>query len=237
MTDGPTGRLGVSESLRRFVAEMEYERRPILDFMLRAARETPPGASVVDVGAGDSPYRELFEHASYTATDWEHSPHEGVRATDIVASAESIPVADESFDVVLLTQVLEHVPEPPAVVSELHRILRAGGRLYLTAPLVWELHELPHDYYRYTAPGLRHLMEAAGFTDVAIEPRTDCFTTLAQLMLNVGHAMGRAPDGLDDRREQARELLAELAGQVADLAPLDTDRVLPLGYVAVGVRG
>jgi hypothetical protein len=121
-------------------------------------------------------------------------------------------------------------------MSELHRILAHGGTLYLTAPLVWELHELPHDYYRYTSEGLRHLLEGAGFTSIEIEPRNDCFTTLAQLMLNARWAMGSAPDGLDERRGAARELLEELAEQLAQLAPLDAERVLPLGYAATGVR-
>jgi SAM-dependent methyltransferase len=236
MSDGPTGRLGLSESLRTFVAEMEYERRSILELMLQASREVAPAAAVVDVGAGDAPYRELFEHARYTAIDWEHSPHEGADSADVVASADRIPLPDANADTVLCTQVLEHVPDPPAVVAELHRILRPGGRLYLTVPLVWELHELPYDYYRYTPPGLRHLLESAGFSELTIEPRNDCFTTLAQLMLNVRHAMGRAPDGLDERREAAAELLTGLAEQLARLAPLDVERILPLGYAVTCQR-
>jgi SAM-dependent methyltransferase len=135
-----------------------------------------------------------------------------------------------------LTQVLEHVPEPATVLAELHRILTSGGTLYLTVPLVWELHELPHDYYRYTGEGLRHLLEGAGFTSIEVEPRNDCFTTLAQLMRNVRWAMGSASDGLDDRRVAAGELLMDLADQIAQLAPLDAERILPLGYSAVGVR-
>jgi SAM-dependent methyltransferase len=231
-----TGRLGLSERLRTFVEEMPYERRSILDFMMRAARELPPGARVVDVGAGDSPYRELFAHTGYVAVDWAQSPHEGAREVEIEASAEAIPVADGAFDAALLTQVLEHVPDPAAVVSELHRIVRPGGRLFVTVPLVWELHELPHDYFRYTPAGLGHLLESAGFEVLAIEPRNDCFTTLAQLLLNAGHVMGNAPDGLDGRRQAACELLTELATELAELAPLDTRHILPLGYAATARR-
>jgi SAM-dependent methyltransferase len=234
--DSSTGSIGISESLRKFVAEFPYERKPILDFVMRAAKATPADARVADVGAGDAPFRELFAHTRYATLDWTESVHEGARSSDIVASADSIPVRDRAFDVVLLTQVLEHVPEPAGVLSELHRILVEGGTLYLTAPLAWELHELPYDYYRYTSEGLRHLLEAAGFTSVEVEPRNDCFTTLAQLMSNVRWAMGSAPDGLDERRVAARELLGELAEQVAQLAPLDAQRILPLGYSAVGVR-
>jgi SAM-dependent methyltransferase len=233
--DTAPGRSGVSESLRRFVAEFPYERGSIFDFVARAARATPAGARVVDVGAGDAPYSELFAHTEYTAIDWENSPHEG-DDVDLVASAEVLPVPDGAFDAVLFTQVLEHVPEPGRVLRELHRILKPGGCLYLTAPLAWELHELPHDYYRYTPAGLNHLLTTAGFEAVTIEARNDCFSTLAQLMLNIGSAMGRAEDGLNERREAAAGVLRELAGQVVELAPLDASRIFPLGYAATARR-
>jgi SAM-dependent methyltransferase len=233
--EAAAGRAGVSEPLRRFVAEFPHERGSIFDFVLRAARATPVGARVADVGAGDAPYRELFAHADYTAIDWESSLHEGIDV-DLTAPADAIPVEDGVFDVVLLTQVLEHVPEPGRVLGELHRILKPGGCLYITVPLTWELHELPHDYYRYTAAGLDRLLTAAGFDPVAVEPRNDCFTTIAQLMLNIRSAMGRAEDGLDERREAAAGLLTELAEQVAELEPLDARHVFPLGYAATARR-
>lgn len=236
MPDLRTGSIGISESLRKFVAEFPYEREPILDFVMQAAKAIPAGARVADVGAGDAPFRELFAHTRYATLDWAESVHEGAPSSDIVASADAIPVRDGAFDAVLLTQVLEHVPEPASVLSELHRILTQGGALYLTVPLIWELHELPHDYYRYTSEGLRHLLETAGFSSIEVQPRNDCFTTLAQLMRNVQWAMGSAPDGLDERRAAAAGLLSELAEEIAQLAPLDVQRILPLGYSAVGVR-
>jgi SAM-dependent methyltransferase len=234
--DVSIGRLGLSEPLRKFVAEFPYERESILAFVMRAAKEVPAGARMADVGAGDAPFRELFAHTQYATLDWGQSPHEGARAVDIVASADAIPVRDGAFDAALLTQVLEHVPDPRAVLGELHRILAPGGRLYVTVPLVWELHELPHDYYRYTSAGLSELMKSAGFDEVTVEARNDTFTTLAQLMRNARYAIGRAPDGLDERREQAGRLLWDVADEIARLAPLDVEHSLPLGYAAVGVR-
>jgi SAM-dependent methyltransferase len=232
----PSDRRPLSEPLREFVAEMPWERASIADWVARAALAVAPGARVLDVGAGDAPYRELFAHAEYLTSDWQHSVHEGARRADIVASADALPVEDASVDAVLLLQVLEHVPEPARVLEELHRVLRPGGRLVLTAPLAWELHELPHDYFRYTGPGLEHLLARAGFADVVVEARNDSFTTLAQLMTNVSWTLGSAPDGLDTRREEAAELLRALAGRLAELAPLDTRGLLPLGFRATAAR-
>jgi SAM-dependent methyltransferase len=231
------GELGISERLRRFVAEMPYERRSILDFVKGVAESVPPGAAVLDVGAGDAPYRELFAHTDYRTNDWEQSLHPGAREADYVGSADALPVADETFDLVLCTQVLEHVPEPAAVVAECARVLRAGGTFAATVPLVWQLHEQPHDYYRYTDAGVEHLLLRSGLVDCKVEPRNDCFATLAQLMLNVTVTMGRAADGLDERRDQAAALLTSIATEIASLAPLDVDMVLPLGYTALARRG
>ena len=123
MPDLRTGSIGISESLRKFVAEFPYEREPILEFVMQTAKAIPAGARVADVGAGDAPFRELFAHTRYATLDWAESVHEGAPSSDIVASADAIPVRDGAFDAVLLTQVLEHVPEPAGVLTELHRIL------------------------------------------------------------------------------------------------------------------
>lgn len=232
----PSGRQGVSEALRRFTEELPYERRPILDFVIRVARGTAPGTRVLDVGAGDSPYRELFEHTDYVTNDWGESAHAGARLVDLLAPADALPVANESFGLVLCTQVLEHVPDPGAVLAECRRVLRPGGTLSLTVPLLWELHELPYDFYRYTEPGLAHLLATAGFDEIEIVPRGDAFTAMAQLLDNARWAMGSAPDGLDASRIEARDVLSALSRQLARLAPLDVNLTMPLGYCALARR-
>lgn len=224
------GRWGISEKLWEFVEEMPYERRSILAFVRDVADSLLPGSVVLDVGAGQAPYRELFAHCDYITTDWDQSLHEQSLEADVVAAADALPLADGSADAVLLTQVLEHVPKPQAVLHEMARVLRPSGRLFLTAPFVWELHELPHDFWRFTPASLERLLDLAGFDELAIEPRTDCFTTLAQLVRNAGWTIGRAPDGRDGERDQATTLLMELADRLAALAPLDVNRILPLGF-------
>jgi SAM-dependent methyltransferase len=225
-------RIPTSEALREFVAEMPWEREPILAWVAQTARELAPGSRVLDVGAGDAPYQEFFAHTEYVTSDWAQSVHEGAGAADVVAAADDLPLAGESFDAVLLLQVLEHVPAPVRVLAELRRVLRPGGAITLTAPLAWEQHEMPHDYFRYTAPGLEHLLREAGFEDVVVEGRGDSFSALAQLMTNISWNLGRAPDGLDAQREAAAAMLRDVAGRFAELAPLDVARVLPLGFQA-----
>jgi SAM-dependent methyltransferase len=204
------------------------DRPAIRAFMSHAAAATPPGARVLDAGAGLGPYRLLFAHCEYVTADWESSPH--AVEVDIRASLEALPVPDESFDAVLNTQVLEHVQDPAAILSELRRVLVPGGRLWLTAPLVWELHEEPFDYFRYTRHGLFHLVTQAGFVDVDVEPTTGSFTTLGQLVRNVGSitARGGASDVLLARA--LAHAAWRLGPLLARLDRFDRRRALPLGY-------
>jgi SAM-dependent methyltransferase len=192
---------------------------------------------VADVGAGDSPYRELFAHCEYISVDWDQSVHRGAANADIISSADSITLPDETVDAALLTQVLEHVPSPSAVLAEVGRVLRPDGHVFLTVPFIWELHELPHDYFRYTPASLQLLLEGAGFLDITITPRNDCFTTIAQLLLNARWAMGRAGDELDAERDRVCQVLKEVSDSIAALAPLDVLRIMPLGYSVIGRRG
>jgi SAM-dependent methyltransferase len=203
---------------------------------MRVAAETAAGTSVLDIGSGDAPYAELFAHGRYVTTDWAQSQHPGARIADVVAPADSLPLDEASFGLVLCTQVLEHVPEPSAVIDECFRVLEPGGRLALTVPLLWELHELPHDYYRYTEPGVRYLLDKAGFVDMTVSPRSDGFTAVAQLLRNLAWTMGNANDGLSEQRAAARELLEVVASEIARLAPLDCRRIMPLGYTALAHR-
>ena len=145
------GRRGISEALRRFAAEMPYERQTILDFVMKVASDTKPDTTVLDLGAGDAPYRELFARTNYLTSDWENSVHAAGRRADVVADASALPLESSSVGLVLCTQVLEHIADPAALLGECLRVLEPGGRLALTVPLAWQLHELPYDYYRYTS--------------------------------------------------------------------------------------
>jgi SAM-dependent methyltransferase len=226
----------ISEELRQFIAHAPRVREPHLAFLRRAAGDLAPHESILDVGSGMAPYRELFSHARYVTCDWEHSIYAPSTPPDIRGSADRIPVEDASFDAILCTQVLEHVPEPWAVLEEFHRVIRPGGRVWITAPLVWYLHEQPYDYYRYTSHGLRHLLERAGFSAIEILPLTDAFTTVAQLVGELGHLMGEVQDGFEEQRGLVAAMMQHVAGLIGSLSGFDTQWILPADYCAVATR-
>jgi D-inositol-3-phosphate glycosyltransferase len=225
--------------LADFNHDAPFVRDGIASFITEAAGRVRSGARVVDIGAGDAPYRHLFQHVDYVTVDWEQSPHDGARRSDIIASADSIPLPDASVDVVVMTEVLEHISNPLATLREMARILKVDGQVLLTTPFVWILHEMPHDYYRYTPSALRNLLEDAGFDQVEVTPRgDDYFSTLAQLMQLTPQWITAVAvdDGLDDRRHLVGKTMADVSPLFAALAPLDRQHLLPLGFNASARR-
>jgi SAM-dependent methyltransferase len=90
---------------------------------------------------------------------------------DLIADIQDLhALSSNSFDTVLCSQVLEHVPRPWDALSEIARVLRPDGRLLLTVPHLSMIHEAPHDYYRYTQYGLRSLCVSNGLTVETIQP-------------------------------------------------------------------
>lgn len=146
----------------------------------------PPGARVLDVGAGSSPYRPLFSHCRYIAHDACELPPEQIRggryaAMDLISDVHALPCLGESFDVVLCTEVLEHVSQPIVAIKEFARILKGGGRLILTAPLGSGLHQQPkHFYGGYTPFWYEHFLSDSGFIQVVVTPNGGFFEHFGQ---------------------------------------------------------
>jgi SAM-dependent methyltransferase len=234
---GPlVGSVSTSPQLRAFTDELHLERQSIFEFVASCAQQLDSGSRVLDAGAGEAPYRELFEHCDYRTADWAKSVHPGARSADIIAPLDALPLADASFDAVLCTQVLEHVSDPVGVLGELLRVLRPGGHLWLTVPLTWPLHEEPFDFFRYTPYGLTSLLERAGFADIEIVPRNGYFVTMAQLLRLAGVAIGWPEDRYIGVRARLIEDLARLADQLERFDHLDEQRTFPLGYQVAARR-
>jgi len=144
-----------------------------------------PGATVADIGCGAKPYRQYFSgSARYFGIDLpvERSANKLEKRADVYADLVRLPIADESFDVVLCTQVLEHVPEPVRVLAEAHRILRTGGMAVLTVPFLAAEHEEPHDYLRFTSYGITELMKRCGFEAVSVKKQFGFWSAIGEMI-------------------------------------------------------
>ncbi|BFU94017.1 MAG: Methylase involved in ubiquinone/menaquinone biosynthesis [Nitrospira sp.] len=164
-------------------------------------------SKVLDVGAGQCPYRKLFGHCDYKTQDFA-GYHGSASASekerwnygdiDYVCDINAIPVPDKSFDAVLCTEVLEHVPEPMAAVAEFGRILVRGGRLFLTAPLGSGLHQQPFHYYGgYTPYFYQRVLAQSNFEIVEIRPIGGLLKHVGQEIYRVGRMIAsKAPQHL-----------------------------------------
>jgi SAM-dependent methyltransferase len=154
-------------------------RKPLLDW-LRA--QPVAGLRVLDVGCGDRPYERLLTGAAeIVGFDMPGNAH-----ADVYGSIEAIPVEDASFDVVLCLQVLEHVPDPPAAVRELRRVVRPGGRVLASTHGVYPYHPNPDDLWRWTHAGLERLFGDNGtWSSVTVRPGAGTAATVAMLVAHV----------------------------------------------------
>jgi len=147
-----------------------------LAFFTRYATE----ASTLDIGCGNDTYGNLFPNR----TTLELKPRDGVHV-DIVGDVHDMhAIADNTYDVVLCSEVLEHLHTPSKAIAEMKRVMKPGGLLLLSTRFIFPLHDAPGDYYRYTKYGLQHLFR--DFQIEALEAEANTVETLAVLCQRIG---------------------------------------------------
>ncbi|MBI2679392.1 MAG: class I SAM-dependent methyltransferase [Candidatus Solibacter usitatus] len=168
--------------LRRHVLHFEGA---IEDAVAQFAGRLPRGSRVLDAGAGEGQYAHLFGEQRYCGVDlgvgdaaWNY------RRLDTIADLTALPFRNGCFAACLNIVTLEHVREPARALQEMARTLAPGGVLLLVAPHEWEVHQAPHDYFRYTRYGLQYLLSAAGMADIRIDPVGGYFRLLSRRLLN-----------------------------------------------------
>jgi SAM-dependent methyltransferase len=138
------------------------------------AEKSPVGSWVLDAGAGASKYRPFFAHCRYETQDF--CRYEGplvkyAEPVTYVCDITAIPLPSGCLDAILCTEVIEHVADPMAVVTEFARLLKPGGTLWLTSPLLSHLHMEPYHYYGgFTHYWYRHWLPRRGFTIDSVTP-------------------------------------------------------------------
>ena len=137
----------------------------------QVADQLKDGQIVLDAGAGEARHRVHFNRGLYVALDagygdqtWDYS------TLDICGDLEKIPLRDASVDCILCMVVLEHTRDPRKVLLEFARVLKSGGKLVMVVPFLWEEHQAPHDYFRFTRYGVQHLFEASQFNLDLMDP-------------------------------------------------------------------
>jgi SAM-dependent methyltransferase len=135
---------------------------------------------ILEIGAGECPYQKYFNHADYFSNDIKQN---GNKSINYVGDIErGLNVKSENFDCVFSTQVLEHIKNPDLLFKESARILKKGGKMFLTTNFVYPIHMEPHDYYRFTKYGLKELGESNGFRVIKIKDHGGVFSVLGYML-------------------------------------------------------
>ncbi len=214
--------------LERYVLHFEHA---IETAVAGFSGELAAGARVLDAGAGEGRYAHHFARHRYTGVDlgvgdaaWDY------RGLHAIADLGALPFAASTFDACLNIVTLEHIAEPLQALREMERVLKPGGRLLLVVPHEWEVHQAPHDYFRFTRHGIGRLLDAAGFRGARIEPVGGYFRLLARRLLN----------GLQFFRWPWLPLAALYLVPPALVAPLfdrlDRNRDFTLGYLCTAQK-
>lgn len=208
------------------------------EFVKRELLSVQQNSKILDVGAGEQRYKKYCTHLEYTSQDFCEYTGGGngsalqnekwdVSKIDIVSDIIEIPVESHSFDVILCTEVFEHIPDPISALKEFSRILKPGGKLILSAPFCSLTHMAPYHYYAgFNKYWYEYFMKENEFEIVSIESNGNFFEFIMQeifrcnsvhreyfgeplniFWLGISYLLGRKMNRISKRVNKSDELL------------------------------
>ena len=207
--------------------------------IFKALTKSLPNLSgdLLDIGCGKMPYKyyilENSNVSTYTGLDIETAiVYDKGITPDFTWDGITMPFQDASFDCAFGTEVLEHCPRPEVVLKEVYRILKPGGVFFFTVPFLWNLHEVPHDEYRYTPFSMERHLRNSGFSDISVKATGGWHASMAQML---GLWVKRSP-----MSSKKRNLLSQLLKPVIKyLIKLDKPEAVQFkeGQMITGLYG
>jgi len=187
-----------TESIKRIIQKEKFQpgilgffinhnfliRRPLLKAITKNANHL--SGTLLDFGCGTKPYKSFFGSVNeYIGVDYKIEGREDKQKTvDVFYDGKTIPFEEKRFDSILSTEVLEHVFNIDELLKEFNRVLKIGGKALITTPFMWEEHEMPYDFARYTTPALKSLYEKNGFQIIENAKSGNYVTVISQFQLN-----------------------------------------------------
>lgn len=207
---------------------------------------------MLDVGCGERPYADCFpaitryvgiEHLGAVTNvnaRLSDSVAHVAQLVDAFADGSALPFRDASFDSILATEVLEHVPDADLVAREMARVLRDEGKALVTVPFVGELHQTPYDFRRFTRFGIARVLEDAGFEVLELRSRGNFLMTAGRCLAHAIYRLGGKYVKADGAVRMHRALIpivlpiaALVLGIFGFLGRFSSDDSLCLGYAVL----
>ncbi|MBN1764194.1 MAG: class I SAM-dependent methyltransferase [Sedimentisphaerales bacterium] len=136
----------------------------------------------LDIGCGTRPYEKLCRSSEYIGLELDTPDNRKNTTADTFYDGGRFPFDHESFDSIMINQVFEHVFNPEEFLGEVNRVLRREGHVLMTVPFVWDEHDGPCDFARYTSFGMKHLLEKHGFDILVMKKSTDDIGVVFQVL-------------------------------------------------------
>ncbi len=157
-------------------------RRGLMDGLQEIAQSLHNG-KLLDIGCGSKPYEELFDVEEYLGIDVEVSGHDHASSkVDKFYDGKVIPYDNEHFNHVFSSEVFEHVFNLDELFAEINRVLKPGGKFAFTCPFVWDEHEQPYDFARYTSFAIEHMLAQHGFKLIKLKKSSGYIETVMQML-------------------------------------------------------
>lgn len=147
-------------------SKWSYWRKENYAFFKAELEKLPKNKIIADFGAGQSDFRILTSQFNLCAVDF--YPYPGINV--VCDLTKQLPFLDSSVDVLMMSNLLEHISEPNLFFGECRRVLKPGGALLGTVPFMIAIHQRPYDFYRYTDINLEYLLKKHNFKDVSVKP-------------------------------------------------------------------
>jgi SAM-dependent methyltransferase len=182
------------------------------------------GDDVLDAAAGDCPDRHLFSNCNYESCDFVQNSR---KSHNYICDLQSIPVPDEKYNIVLCMLAMDDFPDPQKCIDELHRVLKPGGHLFITAPFNGRVHGDPYHFFHFSKYGLRLLFERSQFEIVRITPWGGIFSCVSHFCFKMPkYLISQQP--LQNFSKTTRSLLRILFRPGWKLAEFIVGRLVPL---------
>lgn len=191
---------------------------------------------LLDLGCGKVPLFSAYKDyiSENICIDWENSLHKNEYLDFECDITKPLPFQDKEFNTIILSDVLEHIPQPESLWNEISRILSVDGKIIMNVPFFYWLHEQPHDYYRYTEFSLRRFAENAGLKVIKLEPIggspeiiTDIFAKHIVRVPKIGRLLAILSQWITFHFIQA---------SVGKMMSLATRSLFPLGYFIIAQK-
>lgn len=161
---------------------MESIRRGYLDRWLKTHASPNINGCVLDIGGKKRNKRGTFDPESIATDKWIYLNTDASTQPDILGDASAIPEQNDSYNTVLLCEVLEHLEFPEQVLAEAHRVLKKDGCCIITVPFLMPIHADPYDFARFTPAKLEKMLHQQGFSVERLDTMGGLFAVISDML-------------------------------------------------------